>query len=81
MKKIEDKIARYINKIVLDKAFSEDFNSDTNLLERGILDSMEFIELILYMEKILSIDSLLNKIEIDNALSINALAKEIRRAS
>jgi acyl carrier protein len=62
--------------------FSQKLNAnvpskETDLLETGILDSLGFVELLVYLESTFEMQILLEKIEFDNFRSIIRIAEFI----
>ena len=59
----------------------EDFcyDNDTNLIDAGILDSLEIVEMILEIENILGIEIDLELITLENFVSLDAIAEMLLR--
>lgn len=72
-KKVEDKILGYVNGVVEKKG--ETVYLDTDLFETGIMDSLEIISLLSYLEEELNVNFTPDDLQFENYQTVRKIVK------
>lgn len=76
---LEEELRNYILKEYLPKEDSDKIHNETDLIEKGVLDSFAILQLITHMEETYQIEVGNDEISVENMGSVSRLSDFVRR--